>query len=116
MRSTARVLEIHRPSDWAKLTTAHPRHADPHPGWELPGVNQHLSEIAPLLEGAPQRAARDSVRRHLVPDWRAVSDRYDGIHLSWAGFITSEGCVVDLDDGIEVVRIVHGARRLGNLF
>ena len=99
VRPTARVLEIHRPSDWAKLTTAHPRHADPHPGWELPGVNQHLSEIAPLLDGAPQRAAHDSVRRHLVPDWRAVSDRYDGIHLSWAGFITSEGCVVDLDDG-----------------
>lgn len=99
VRPTARVLEIHRPSDWAQLTTAQPRLAEPHPGWELPGVNQRVDEIAPLLDGAPQRAARDSVRRHLVPDWRSVSDRYDGIHLSWAGFITSEGCVIDLDDG-----------------
>ncbi len=47
LRPAARVFEMHLPSDWAHLTTAHPRHADPHPGWELPGVNQHLSEIAP---------------------------------------------------------------------
>lgn len=39
------------------------------------------------------------MRRHLVPDWRSVADRYDGVHLSWAGFITSEGCITDLDDG-----------------
>ena len=39
------------------------------------------------------------MRRHLVPDWRAVSERYDGVHLSWAGFITSEGCITDLDGG-----------------
>jgi hypothetical protein len=99
VRPAARVFEIHRPTDWARLTTAHPRPADPHPGWELPGVNQHHNEIAPLLDCAGQRAARGSVRRHLVPDWLSVSNRYDGIHLSWAGFITSEGCVVDLGDG-----------------
>ncbi|HUV18120.1 MAG TPA: hypothetical protein VMW33_06530 [Ilumatobacteraceae bacterium] len=25
--------------------------------------------------------------------------QYDGIHLSWAGFVTTEGYVVDLDGG-----------------
>ena len=34
-----------------------------------------------------------------MPDWRRVADAYDGVHLSWAGFITSEGCIVDLGDG-----------------
>lgn len=95
----ARVCEIHRPADWARLVAAHPRQAAPHPGWELPGVNQHHREIAPLLATAGQRAARASVGRHLVPDWQSVAGRYDGVHLSWAGFITTEGCIVDLGGG-----------------
>ena len=40
-----------------------------------------------------------SVRHHFVPDWQSVAGQYDGIHLSWAGFITSEGCIVELGDG-----------------
>ena len=62
------MFEIHRQADWVRLVTAHPRPAEPHPGWELPGVNQHVSEIAPLLASAKLRAARVSVRRHVVPD------------------------------------------------
>ncbi len=99
VRPEARAFEVHRPQDWAALVTAHPRLGEPHPGWELPGINQHLHEIAALLAVPDQRAARGSVRRHLVPDWRSVASQYDGIHLSWAGFITSEGSVVDLGDG-----------------
>lgn len=99
VRPEARVFEIHRPEDWAALVAAHPRSGRPHPGWELPGINQHRLEIAALLAVPDQRAARTSVRRHLVPDWRSVAGEYDGIHLSWAGFITSEGSVVDLGDG-----------------
>jgi hypothetical protein len=98
-RPEARVFEIHRPADWARLVTAHPRAAEPHPGWELPGVNQHVTDIAPLLASAQRRAARASVRRHVVPDWQSVANRYDGVHLSWAGFITSEGYIVDLESG-----------------
>ena len=99
VRSEARVAELHRPADWARLVHEHPRTADPHPGWELPGINQHHREISPLFQVKHQRAARTSVRRHLVPDWPSVARRYDGVHLSWAGFITSEGCIVDLDGG-----------------
>ena len=98
VRPEAHVFEIHRPADWARLVTAHPRAAAPHPGWELPGVNQHVTDIAPLLlASAEHRAARASVRRHVVPDWQSVANQYDGVHLSWAGFITSEGYIVDLD-------------------
>lgn len=95
----ARVFEIHRPQDWAQLVAAHPRQARPHPGWELPGTNQHHSDLAPLLDVPEQRAARATVDSHLVPDWESVASEYDGIHLSWAGFITSEGCITDLDNG-----------------
>jgi hypothetical protein len=99
VRPEARVFEIHRPADWARLVTAHPQPAAAHPGWELPGINQHLDDISPLLEITEQRAARASVRRHVVPDWQSVASCYDGIHLSWAGFITTEGCIVDLGGG-----------------
>lgn len=99
VRPEGRVFEIHGPADWARLVAAHPHPAAPHPGWELPGVNQDHHQIAPLLANAGQRAARASVGRHLVPDWQAVAGRYDGVHLSWAGFITAEGCIVDLGDG-----------------
>ncbi|MEO6571319.1 MAG: hypothetical protein ABIO83_07200, partial [Ilumatobacteraceae bacterium] len=98
-RPEARVFEVHRPADWARLVTAHPRIAEPHPGWELPGVNQHVTDIAPLRASIGQRAARTSVRHHVVPDWQSVAGQHDGVHLSWAGFITAEGFISDLGDG-----------------
>ncbi len=42
--------------------------------------------------------------RHVLPDWDAVASEYDGVRLSWAGFITTEGFVSDLGD--------HGATML----
>lgn len=98
--SDARVFEIRRPSDWVRLVTEHPKDAATHSEhWELPSVNQDRSEISDLLLMPGQRAARAKIGRHLVPDWRSVADAYDGVHLSWAGFITSEGCISDLGGG-----------------
>ncbi len=99
VRPEARVFEIHRPTDWAHLVEAYPRVGRPHPGWELPGINQPNSHLTPLLAVAGQRAVRDLVARHLVPDWASVASDYDAVHLSWAGFVTSEGCVTDLGGG-----------------
>lgn len=96
----ARVYEVHRPSDWAQLVMAHPRQAtSSSESWELPGVNQRPAELSALTAIGGQRAARRTIRRHLVPDWRSVADRHDGVHLSWAGFITAEGCITDLGGG-----------------
>ena len=39
------------------------------------------------------------MRRHLVPNWACLATDYDGVHLSWAGFLTSEGYVSDLGGG-----------------
>ena len=116
VRPDVRVFEVHRPEDWARLVTQHPAEARPNEEWwELPGRgrpdaapsgrgwsaapptrNQRGSDLTPLLAIPGQRAARATIRRHLVPDWRRVAEDHDGVHLSWAGFITSEGCIVDL--------------------
>lgn len=100
VRSGGRIVEIHHPVDWVELVSAHP--AEARPGqecWELPGRNQRNAEVAELLAVPHQHAARGRVGRHLVPDWRRVAAHYDGVHLSWAGFLTAEGYVSDLGDG-----------------
>jgi hypothetical protein len=98
VRPGARVHEIHRPDDWASLVARFPHRAPAHGGWELPGPNQHAAELGALLAVPGQRAARTGVAV-TMPDWAAVAEAYDGVHLSWAGFLTAEGCVVDLPDG-----------------
>jgi hypothetical protein len=57
------------------------------------------ADVSALMVLPGQRAARTEIRRHLVPDWGSVAEHYDGVHLSWAGFLTSEGCITDLGDG-----------------
>ncbi len=112
--ATARVWEIHDPTDWARLVETYPRVADrPHGGWELPGPNQHDGDVDALLTVAGQHAARRDGRRHVLPDWAAVADDYDGVHLSWAGFITTEGHVSDLgDDRLTMLRYWASERTL----
>mgnify|MGYP001202576723 CR=1 FL=1 len=100
VRSVARVFEINRPEDWARLVRAHPRQATNRlGGWELPGINQRRAELTELLAVPRQRATRTAIRRHLVPDWRSVASEFDGVHLSWAGWLTSDGSISDLGGG-----------------
>jgi len=95
----ARVYEIHRPHDWLALVAAHPVEAmRPHGGWELPGPNQSI-EKSGLLELPQQKAAVSDLATHVLADWSSVADSFDGIHLSWAGFITTEGYVIAAGDG-----------------
>jgi hypothetical protein len=97
---SARILEIHRPQDWVTLVERFPRRAiERHSGWELPGPNQRVADLAVLLAVAGQHACRTHVGDHLVPDWPAVAEHHDAVHLSWAGFLTSEGFVANLPDG-----------------
>jgi hypothetical protein len=35
---------------------------------------------------------------HLLPDWSQVAESFDAVHLSWAGFITTEGYVIATGD------------------
>lgn len=94
------VFEINRPGDWTRLVTDHPREAASHgKHWELPGINQDRSAVSSLMDVPGQRAARTSIRSHIVPDWRSVAEHYDGVHLTWAGLITADGCISDLGHG-----------------
>jgi hypothetical protein len=34
-----------------------------------------------------------------MPDWAAVATDWDAVHLSWLGLVTTEGRVIELDDG-----------------
>ncbi len=106
VRAGARVWEIRSVRDWARLVETYPRTAmAPHQGWELPGPNQHLGELRELLAVPGQSAARVRTGGHLLPDWAAVAEEWDGIHLTWAGFLTSEGRVWDLGgDAVTMLR------------
>jgi hypothetical protein len=92
------VWEIHHPADWTRLVATYPAAGGSYDGWELPGVNQHRGHVEALLAVEGQHGVRISGRQ-LVPDWAAVAADYDGVHLSWAGFLTAEGYVSDLAGG-----------------
>ena len=56
--------------------------------------------LSKLLALPEQKAAQPLNTSQFVDiDWRAASRDYDGCHLSWAGFLTTEGYVCDLGDG-----------------
>ena len=56
--------------------------------------------LSELLAQPGQKAAQPlSTSQFVDVDWRAVSQDYDGCHLSWAGFLTTEGYVCDLGNG-----------------
>ena len=95
-----RLWTVDHPSDWVRLVESYPKIATTsHLGWELPGPNQHREEIRSLCAVDGQHAARVAPLRQVLPDWREVANDYDGVHLSWAGFLTTEGFVSDLTDG-----------------
>jgi hypothetical protein len=104
----ARVFDVHAPADWAHLVATFPRMTDgTHSGWELPGPNQHLADIHDVEVASAGSAARHDV--HVaMPDWPSVAVEWDGVHLSWAGMLTSEGKVTPVPElGSDVVTMLR---------
>jgi len=113
VRPGARVWDIDAPEDWVRLVQRYPRVAPrPHAGWELPGPNQHPSDTARLRSVAIQHAVRTEPAVHVVPDWGGVAADFDGVHLSWAGFLTAEGYVSELHDSVTMLRYWGSERTL----
>jgi hypothetical protein len=52
-----------------------------------------------LRSVAAQHAVRTEIAVHVLPDWEGVAADFDGVHLSWARFLTSEGYISDLSNG-----------------
>jgi hypothetical protein len=100
---TARVYELHGPGDWSRLVSAYPSDTTEQYGgqasWELRDITAADEDVTALLSVPGQHAARRRWRRILTPDWVAVAADWDAVHLSWMGFVSTEGTVVDLDDG-----------------
>ncbi len=94
----ARAYEIHRPADWLALVKSHPMEAMRPGGWELSGPNRSLRKSG-LMDLPQQKAAARDPAAYVLPDWSSVATSFDGIHLSWAGFITTEGYVITAGDG-----------------
>jgi len=91
--TSPRVFEIHRPSDWHRLCVSYPNPATLRSGPDsLPG---HRDNLPQLLELPNQHANARDVGTHLCTRWSHVATDYDAVHLSWAGFITTEGFVLN---------------------
>lgn len=108
IRSDARVFEVNRPADWSWLVTSFPfRASAPHAGWEFPGPNQPGAE-APRLELVSGGRAIRTAATVFMPDWAAVAEVFDGVHLSWTGMLACEGRMIDLpalgEDAVSMVR------------
>ena len=94
MGSEMCIRDRHRPADWAELITRHPKGAQPGRGWwGLPGNQDQLRRNDPIFDLQYQHAAVRSHSGHLVPNWSSVATEYSGVHLSWGGWITSEGFI-----------------------
>jgi hypothetical protein len=76
----ARVYEVHEPADWGRLAAAHPRDvtASRRPDWG-------------------RWTGREG--RWILPDWRSVAARWDGVHVSVAGYLSTARMAVDSADG-----------------
>ncbi len=111
-RPNARVWNINGPEDWARLVETYPKVSSrPHAGWELPGPNQYPSDTTMLRSIATQHAVRSEIGVDMLPDWEGVAADFDGVHLSWAGFLTSEGYISDLTNGGVTMMRYWGSER-----
>lgn len=99
IQSGVRVFEVVGPEDWQRLVTSYPlaRADRPNSSWEFPGWNRYHTTVLEDLPG--QRAMRSVMRYFVEPEWNAVARDWDAVHLTWGGFLTTEGLVIDLPDG-----------------
>jgi hypothetical protein len=81
----ARVLELDGPAAWADLCRRHP-----------------LDVTASRRHDWYRTTGRADVR-WVLPDWRAVAAEADAVHLTVAGYLTTAGRAVAVDDGVASV-------------
>jgi hypothetical protein len=81
---TARILELAAPQDWVDL------------------VRRYPLDVSAGKRGDWWRATgRDG--GWLMPDWSAVAADWDGVHLSIAGYLTTAGRALDVDERFATV-------------
>jgi hypothetical protein len=79
LRPELRICEINRPEDWADLCRRYP----------LDVTAQQRSD---WFEATSRRG------RWVIPDWSRVAEEFDGVHVSFAGYLRTAGAVIDVGD------------------
>ncbi|QZS56051.1 hypothetical protein [Rhodococcus opacus] len=79
VRRTPRVYEITNPTDWARLVDAYP----------LAVVESKRSDWFHTT---------GEYHDWFIPDWTAVADDYDAVHLTLHGYLTTPGLAIPLAD------------------
>lgn len=80
----ARVAEIRRPRDWQDLVARFPRDA----------TGTHDGEW---------RTWADADGPWYLPDWEAVAEHFDGVHVTIGGYLASCGLALPVQDGCTVL-------------
>lgn len=97
-RDSARIHQIDGPEDWVELVERFPRAA------ELDaGVIEDLMSVGYDDAGDWHRC--------IGVDWPKVTEVYDGVHLSWAGFLTVNALPISLGDHDMTLMRRWGAER-----
>ncbi|GAA4745456.1 hypothetical protein GCM10025783_16570 [Amnibacterium soli] len=79
-----RVYEVHRPSDWQQLVAAHP------------------FDVSRSRRGVWWRSTGfDGV--WFIPDWEAVAEHFDAVHVSVHGYLTTAGEALPVPGGRTVL-------------
>jgi hypothetical protein len=104
VRDGARVFEINRPADWLTLVERYPQMIEGGDSfaWHLPGHPQSeypQDELRRLEEISHGHAARTHASPVYLLDNVAAASDYDGIHLTWAGVLTTEAFISDVPGG-----------------
>ena len=81
----ARVYEVDGPAAWAALVRAHP------------------FEVTATTKSHDWRRATGRNGRWAMPDWRSVAEQWDGVHVTVAGYLTTAGRALDIDDQLATV-------------
>jgi hypothetical protein len=79
-RPEARIFEVRRAEDWVEL------------------VDQYPLELTWGRRGSWSMAT-DLDTRWVIPDWLAVADKYDAVHLTLSGYLATSGRALMLQDG-----------------
>lgn len=84
MSATARIYEVREPSDWGRLVDMAP-----------------IDVTTSRLSDWRRWTKRDGP--FYLPDWQAVSNHFDGVHVSVGGYLTTRSIPVPVADGISVL-------------
>ena len=102
----ARVYEINGPADWHQLCVEYPAKSarDASDPEESDNEGWALYPLATLPRDSDGQDFATDVENWLTPNWSAVAEDWDGVHLTLGGLLTAEKVRVVSDAGWSMLR------------